>query len=62
MGAVCRQVQDDADNLVTTETRAGRFYGWRMVHAAFVLGVFGWGIGFFGGLRDHGHLVLRLDV
>lgn len=25
-----------------------RFYGWRVVHAAFVLAVFGWGIGFYG--------------
>ena len=32
--------------------KAGRttsgFYGWRVVRAAFVLGAFGWGIGFFG--------------
>ena len=27
---------------------SGRFYGWRVVHAAFVLGVFGWGFGFYG--------------
>ena len=27
---------------------AGRFYGWRVVCAAFVLGMFGWGMGFFG--------------
>ena len=33
---------------MTGEKRAGRFYGWRVVHAAFVLGVFGWGIGFYG--------------
>ena len=26
----------------------GTFYGWRVVGAAFVLAVFGWGIGFFG--------------
>ena len=24
------------------------FYGWRVVHAAFVLGAFGWGLGFYG--------------
>ena len=48
MGAVCRQVQGEADHLVMTETPMGRFYGWRVVHAAFVLGVFGWGIGFYG--------------
>ena len=27
---------------------AGRFYGWRVVQAAFVLAVFGWGLGFYG--------------
>src|SRR5713101_185240 len=26
----------------------GTFYGWRVVSAAFVLAVFGWGIGFYG--------------
>jgi hypothetical protein len=24
------------------------FYGWRVVGAAFVLAVFGWGVGFYG--------------
>ena len=33
MGAVCRQVQDETDHLVTTETHARRFYGWRVVYA-----------------------------
>lgn len=28
--------------------RKGRFYGWRVVQAAFVLGFFGWGLGFYG--------------
>jgi len=28
--------------------RAGTFYGWRVVSAAFVLAVFGWGVGFYG--------------
>jgi MFS family permease len=28
--------------------RDGTFYGWRVVQAAFVLAVFGWGLGFFG--------------
>lgn len=28
--------------------RAGTFYGWRVVRAAFVLAAFGWGIGFYG--------------
>jgi hypothetical protein len=28
--------------------RAGTFYGWRVVSAAFVLAVFGWGMGFYG--------------
>jgi MFS family permease len=33
---------------MTTAVRTGTFYGWRVVGAAFVLAVFGWGIGFFG--------------
>lgn len=33
---------------MATETRSGMFYGWRVVSAAFVLAVFGWGIGFYG--------------
>ena len=28
--------------------RRKRFYGWRVVGAAFVLAVFGWGLGFYG--------------
>jgi len=34
--------------LVAAGNRTGRFYGWRVVHAAFVLAVFGWGLGFYG--------------
>jgi hypothetical protein len=34
--------------MVTTQARSGTFYGWRVVGAAFVLGTFGWGVGFFG--------------
>ena len=34
--------------MVTTQARGGIFYGWRVVGAAFVLGAFGWGMGFFG--------------
>src|SRR3954447_13049640 len=30
------------------QTQSGTFYGWRVVGAAFVLGAFGWGMGFFG--------------
>jgi hypothetical protein len=33
---------------VITETRPQAFYGWRVVGAAFVLAVFGWGMGFYG--------------
>src|SRR5437868_5225364 len=33
---------------VAAQTRSGSFYGWRVVAAAFVLGGFGWGVGFFG--------------
>jgi hypothetical protein len=32
--------------MATARTRG--FYGWRVVGAAFVLAVFGWGIGFYG--------------
>jgi hypothetical protein len=28
--------------------QAGTFYGWRVVQAAFVLAMFGWGLGFYG--------------
>src|ERR1700716_2564424 len=31
-----------------TPLRRTRFYGWRVVSAAFVLAVFGWGMGFYG--------------
>jgi len=30
------------------DTRPKLFYGWRVVSAAFVLAVFGWGMGFYG--------------
>ena len=33
---------------MTTQASSGTFYGWRVVGAAFVLGAFGWGVGFFG--------------
>src|SRR5260370_17304799 len=29
-------------------TYSEKFYGWRIVGAAFVLAVFGWGLGFYG--------------
>src|SRR3954453_9040578 len=29
-------------------TRAARFYGWTVVAGAFVVAVFGWGVGFYG--------------
>jgi MFS family permease len=29
-------------------TRPGTFYGWHVVSAAFVLAIFGWGLGFYG--------------
>src|SRR5512145_825549 len=34
--------------MTTAALSSSRFYGWRVVAAAFVLAVFGWGIGFFG--------------
>ncbi len=33
---------------MTTGTIKTKFYGWRVVSAAFVLAVFGWGLGFYG--------------
>ena len=33
---------------MATATRSETFYGWRVVGAAFVLAVFGWGVGFYG--------------
>lgn len=33
---------------MATQTQANGFFGWRVVGAAFVLAVFGWGIGFYG--------------
>ncbi len=33
---------------MATARAAGGFYGWRVVAAAFVLAMFGWGIGFYG--------------
>jgi hypothetical protein len=33
---------------IITAARTGTFYGWRVVGGAFVLAVFGWGIGFYG--------------
>ena len=34
--------------MTATQTSSGTFYGWRVVGAAFVLAVFGWGMGFYG--------------
>jgi MFS family permease len=33
---------------IIADSRTGGFYGWRVVAGAFVLAVFGWGIGFYG--------------
>jgi hypothetical protein len=33
---------------MATATQSETFYGWRVVGAAFVLAVFGWGVGFYG--------------
>jgi len=33
---------------MTARGGSGKFYGWRVVAAAFVLAVFGWGLGFYG--------------
>ena len=34
--------------MTTAALSSSRFYGWRVVAAAFVLAIFGWGIGFYG--------------
>src|SRR5262249_59682519 len=34
--------------MTTTQTAGSTFYGWWMVGAAFVLALFGWGMGFYG--------------
>jgi uncharacterized membrane protein len=34
--------------VVSARTGSVRFYGWRVVAAAFVLAIFGWGMGFYG--------------
>jgi hypothetical protein len=34
--------------MVIADTKPRTFYGWRVVSAAFVLAVFGWGMGFYG--------------
>jgi MFS family permease len=33
---------------MTTATTTTKFYGWRVVSAAFVMAIFGWGLGFYG--------------
>lgn len=49
-------------------TYTSGFYGWRVVYAAFVLGVFGWGLGFYGPpvfmgviLKTHGWPVVTIS-
>ena len=34
--------------MTTAVKQSARYYGWRVVWAAFVLAIFGWGIGFYG--------------
>jgi hypothetical protein len=34
--------------MMTTQANRGPFFGWRVVSAAFVLAIFGWGLGFYG--------------
>ena len=40
--------QIGGDDEMVTKTRPQAFYGWRVVGAAFVLAVSGWGTGFYG--------------
>src|SRR5947208_16629137 len=44
----CPSSFEQTAEMMTTQTRTGTFYGWRVVGAAFVLAVFGWGMGFYG--------------
>ena len=37
-----------SSSLMQSRSSAGVFYGWRVVAAAFVLAIFGWGVGFYG--------------
>src|ERR1700756_4936099 len=37
-----------SEGAVIADAKLRTFYGWRVVSAAFVLAVFGWGIGFYG--------------
>jgi MFS family permease len=32
----------------TAQAKPGAFYGWRVVGAAFIVAIFGWGLGFYG--------------
>ena len=32
----------------TAQAKRGTFYGWRVVGAAFIVAIFGWGLGFYG--------------
>jgi hypothetical protein len=38
----------ESEGAVAAAAQTGRFYGWRVVAAAFVLAAFGWGLGFYG--------------
>ena len=33
---------------MTAQAKPGAFYGWRVVGAAFIVAIFGWGLGFYG--------------
>src|SRR6185295_19580288 len=37
-----------SNRLMSLDSQPRTFYGWRVVVAAFVLAVFGWGVGFYG--------------
>src|SRR5258705_8048248 len=44
----CLAALEHSARMTATQTLGGTFYGWRVVGAAFVLAVFGWGMGFYG--------------
>src|SRR3982074_1892348 len=46
--ARCGRMRSFRRRSMTAITGTTTFYGWRVVGAAFVLAVFGWGLGFYG--------------
>jgi MFS family permease len=45
---MCHPLRCKQGPVMTIAPPTTKFYGWRVVSAAFVLAVFGWGLGFYG--------------